>query len=87
MSTKKYKRIFTVVLDSLGIGAMEDSPLYGDVEVNTLGHIVEQYPEIQMPNLVKLGLANLCELKGIEPVEKPLGKYAALCEKSNGKVA
>ncbi len=85
MSQKKYKRIFTIVLDSLGIGAMEDSPQYGDVGVDTLGHIVEHYPAIQMPNLIQLGLANLCNLKGISPVEKPLGKYAALCEKSIGK--
>ena len=85
MSTKKYKRIFTIVLDSLGVGAMEDSPRYGDVGVDTLGHIVENYPAIQMPNLIKLGLANLCELKGILPVDKPMAKYAALCEKSIGK--
>ena len=37
----KYKRIFTIVLDSLGIGEMKDSPQYGDVGVNTLGHIAE----------------------------------------------
>ena len=85
MSTKKYKRIFTIVLDSLGIGAMEDSPQYGDVGVDTLGHIVENYPNVQMPNLIKLGLANLRELKGISPVENPLGKYAVLKEMSIGK--
>lgn len=85
MSVKKYKRIFTIVLDSLGIGAMEDSPQYGDVGVDTLGHIVENYPAIQMPNLIKLGLANVCDLKGISTVAEPLGKYAALCEKSIGK--
>ena len=36
---EKYKRIFVVVMDSLGVGAMEDSPEFGDVGVNTLGHI------------------------------------------------
>lgn len=36
---EKYKRIFVVVMDSLGVGAMEDSPEFGDVDVNTLGHI------------------------------------------------
>ncbi len=85
MTTPKYNRIFTVVLDSLGIGAMEDSPQYGDIDVDTLGHIVEHYPHIHMPNLIKLGLANLCDLKGIAPIKAPMGRYAALDEKSTGK--
>ena len=36
---RKYKRIFVVVLDSLGVGAMPDAAEYGDAGVNTLGHI------------------------------------------------
>ncbi len=85
MSERKYNRIFTVVLDSLGIGAMEDSPQYGDVGVDTLGHIVEHYPNIQMPNLIKLGLANICDWKGLAQTPEPMGKYTALREKSIGK--
>lgn len=80
-----YKRVFIIVLDSLGIGPMKDSPDYGDVGVNTLGHIAEHANEFCIPNLRKLGLANLCKLKGIEPEEAPLGKYAKLNEKSLGK--
>lgn len=38
----KYRRIFTIVLDSLGIGAMPDSEKYGDIRVDTLGHIAEK---------------------------------------------
>ena len=37
----KYKRIFVIVMDSLGVGAMEDSPEFGDTGVNTLGHIAQ----------------------------------------------
>ena len=37
----KYRRVFVIVLDSLGVGAMQDSPEYGDVNVNTFGHISE----------------------------------------------
>ena len=81
----KYKRIFTVVLDSLGIGEMKDASEYGDVGVNTLGHIAENTKDFQIPNLQKLGIANLCELDGILPIEYPLGKYAKLNEKSLGK--
>ena len=81
----KYKRIFVIVIDSLGIGEMSDSSEYGDSGVNTLGHIAEQTKDFNIPNLQKLGLANLCELKGVEPVEKPIGKYAKLQEMSVGK--
>lgn len=82
---QKYKRIFTIVLDSLGIGEMKDSSDYGDFGVNTLGHIAERTEDFKIPNLRKLGIANLCELKGLEPVENPLGKYAKLNEMSLGK--
>lgn len=82
---KKYKRIFTIVLDSLGIGEMSDSKDYGDIGVHTLGHIAEYTEDLNIPNLQKLGIANLCELKGVEPVERPLGKFAKLNEKSIGK--
>ena len=81
----KYKRIFTIVLDSLGIGEMKDSPQYGDVGVNTLGHIAEHTKDFHIPNLQKLGIANLCKLDGILPIEQPLGRYAKLNEKSHCK--
>lgn len=80
----KYKRIFVVVMDSLGIGEMADASDYGDKGADTLGHIVE-HRIINIPNLHKLGIANLKKLKGIEPVKHPLGKYMALNEKSIGK--
>lgn len=81
----QYKRIFLIVLDSLGIGEMADSKDYGDVGVNTLGHIAEHTENFQIPNLQKLGIANLCNLQGVAPVKNPLGKYAKLNEKSLGK--
>ena len=81
----KYKRIFTIVVDSLGIGEMKDSSEYGDDGVNTLGHIAEHEKGLYIPNLQKLGLANLCALSNVEPVQKPVGKYAKLNEKSVGK--
>ncbi len=82
---KKYKRIFTIVLDSLGVGAMPDSDRYGDVGVDTLGHISESVDSFQIPNLQKLGLANLHPIKQVSPVEQPWAKYCKLREKSNGK--
>lgn len=82
---KKYKRIFTVVIDSLGVGAMEDSERFGDTGVDTLGHISEKMEEFHIPNLTKLGIANLHPLKQVEPVEKPLAHYMTMREASNGK--
>lgn len=80
-----YKRIFVIVLDSLGIGAMPDSPRFGDEGVDTLGHILEKMGTLNIPNLRKLGLLNLHRAGNMEGVEKPLGRYMRLGESSNGK--
>ncbi len=81
----RFKRIFTIVIDSLGIGAMEDSERFGDVGVDTLGHISGRMDTFHIPNLQKLGLANLKPLKQVECMEHPIGYYMAMNEKSNGK--
>lgn len=85
MSVKKYKRIFTIVIDSLGAGAMPDAAEYGDAGTDTLGHISESVDSFVIPNLQKLGMANLHSLKQVEAVEKPLAHYGKLREASTGK--
>lgn len=85
MSGKKYKRIFTIVIDSLGVGAMPDAAEYGDAGTDTLGHISESVDSFVIPNLQKLGMANLHPLKPVEAVEKPLAHYGKLREASTGK--
>ena len=60
---KKCKRIFVIVIDSLGIGEMPDADKFGDVGTNTLGHIPESVDSFEIPNLQKLGIANLTPLK------------------------
>lgn len=82
---KKYKRIFVIVLDSLGIGAMPDSPNFGDQDVDTFGHILEKMGSLDIPNLRSLGMLNLHTAGAMEGVEKPLGRYTRLGEISNGK--
>lgn len=81
----EYKRIFVIVLDSLGIGAMPDSPKFGDAGVDTLGHILEKMGTINIPNLQKLGLLNLHTAGDMEGVKEPIGRYMRLGEASNGK--
>ena len=85
MSVKKYKRIFTIVIDSLGAGAMPDAAEYGDAGTDTLGHISESVDSLVIPNLQKLGMANLHPLKQVEAVAKPLAHYGKLREASTGK--
>ena len=82
---QKYNRIFVIVVDSLGIGAMDDSEKFGDVGVNTLGHISESVDTFTIPNLKKLGLANLCPLKQVEPEEQAVAYFTRMNEKSLGK--
>lgn len=82
---KNIKRVFVIVMDSLGVGAMPDSEKFGDVGVNTLGHISESVETFEIPNLRKMGMANIIPLKQVKPVDKPLGYYGKLKEASNGK--
>lgn len=81
----QYRRIFTVVIDSLGVGALPDAADYGDALTDTLGHISQAMDEFCIPNLQKLGMANLHKLKQVASVEKPLGYYSYMYEASTGK--
>ncbi len=81
----RFKRIFTIVIDSLGVGAMEDAAAYGDAGADTLGHISERMESFALPNLQKLGMANLHSLKQIEPIKNPMGYYMKINEASTGK--
>lgn len=85
MSERMYQRIFVIVLDSLGIGGAADAESYGDLGTDTLGHIAERAGTLLIPNLQKLGIANLRPLCGIQPAEKPLAYYAKCNEMSRGK--
>ncbi len=75
-----YKRIFLIVLDSVGIGSAKDSDKYGDGPTNTLGHIIEK-TNLKLPNLERLGLFNLLDLEEV----KALGYYTKALPVSKGK--
>ncbi len=64
----KFKRIFLVVLDSLGVGEAYDANNYGDTGSNTLGHIMENY-DLFIPNLKKLGFLNTLNMSASDEVE------------------
>lgn len=81
----KYNRIFLVVMDSVGAGAMPDAAKYNDEGADTIGHTADAVGGLKMPVMQKLGLGNLHHIKGINPVDAPLGYYTKLLEKSVGK--
>ena len=81
----RYGRIFVIVLDSLGIGALPDADQFGDVGADTFGHILDRMGRIEIPNLRKLGMLNLHSGGEMNGVEKPLGRYTRLAETSSGK--
>ena len=85
MAGKKYRRIFTIVIDSLGVGALSDASAYGDEGTDTLGHISQSVSEFHIPNLQKLGIANLHPLKQVSAVEQPMGYFMKMQEASVGK--
>ena len=82
---ERFKRVFVVVMDSVGVGAMPDSADFGDIGVNTLGHISESVDTFKIQNLQKLGMANIIPLKQVPANEHPIGYYGKLRETSRGK--
>ena len=82
---KKFKRIFVIVMDSFGAGHAKDGAAYGDDGADTMGYIAEKHDNWKIPNLTKLGLANLHPLKGVTPAEHPLGYQLVLNEKAAEK--
>ncbi|HEX6544761.1 MAG TPA: phosphopentomutase [Bryobacteraceae bacterium] len=79
-----FDRVILVVLDSVGIGAMPDAVEYGDAGSDTLGNIARARP-LCLPNLVKLGLANIRSLAGLGPVAEPAGAFGKCTLRSPGK--
>lgn len=77
-------RVFLIVLDGCGVGAMPDAAEYGDVGANTLRHTLETCPTA-LPNLARLGLGRLCAAPGLEAIAAPEGSFGRLAEASKGK--
>jgi len=81
---REFERIFWIVLDSVGIGELPDAAEYGDVGRNTLGHIAESR-QLAIPNLVRLGLANIAPLVHQKAAAEPIGAYGKGVTRSPGK--
>ena len=78
------KRIFLIVLDSFGIGAMPDAQSFGDVNVNTLAACATS-AELKIPNMIAAGLGNIEGVSCLPKADAPTGAFARLREASMGK--
>lgn len=82
---QNFKRVFLIVMDSVGIGEAPDANNFNDEGADTLGHIAERMDGLSMPNMGNLGLSNIRKIEGIEKAATPLADYTKMQEASNGK--
>ncbi|WP_139990888.1 phosphopentomutase [Paenibacillus paridis] len=83
--TPRFKRIFVIVMDSVGIGEAPDAEKFGDTGAHTLRHIAERMNGLHLPVLSKLGLSHIDQIPGVPKVEQPLAYFTKMQEASNGK--
>src|SRR6266852_3970608 len=79
-----FQRVIWIVLDSVGIGEMPDAEAYGDLGSDTLGNIARRR-RLRLPNLCRLGLANIKTLEGLEPSAEPQAAFGRCALASPGK--
>jgi phosphopentomutase len=78
-------RVIVIVLDGAGIGALPDAADYGDVGANTIAHVAEAVGGLKLPNLGRLGLGNIAQIRGVQPEASPTGCWGKMAERSKGK--
>lgn len=82
---KQFKRVFLIVLDSVGIGEAPDATKYGDVGANTLGNIAKFMKGLHLPQLEAFGLGNIAPIEGVRAVKESAAFYTKMEEVSVGK--
>ena len=78
-------RVIWIVIDSVGMGALPDAAAFGDEGADTIGSVMKAFPDLPLPNMRNIGYGNITGISGVKPVDKPLGAYGRLMEKSAGK--
>lgn len=81
----KYKRIFVLVMDSVGCGELPDAEKFGDVGSNTIANLAKAAGGIHLPTLQSFGYGNITDILGVPPVENPKANITKMKELSNGK--
>ncbi len=82
---QSFKRVFLVVMDSVGIGEAPDAEQFGDLGAHTLGHIAEQRDGLNMPHLAQLGLSHIEPVQGVSADAAPIASFGKMEEVSAGK--
>ncbi|MGE3260835.1 MAG: phosphopentomutase [Bacteriovoracia bacterium] len=85
MAHSHYSRVFLVVLDSVGIGALPDAKDFGDEGAHTLAHIGEAVGGLKLPTLTRMGLGNISKIPGLSPPQKTSASYGKCAELAKGK--
>ncbi|MGD9909326.1 MAG: phosphopentomutase [Candidatus Izemoplasmatales bacterium] len=81
----KFKRVFLIVIDSVGVGEAPDADKFGDVGANTIGNLAKATGGVHLPLLESWGYGNLTAIQGVAPVAHPRANTLKLAEVSNGK--
>ncbi|XFA99383.1 phosphopentomutase [Candidatus Izemoplasma sp. B36] len=81
----KFKRVFLIVIDSVGVGEMPDAEKFGDLGANTIGNLAKATGGVYLPTLESFGYGNLTRIEGVAPVEHPKANVTKMAELSNGK--
>lgn len=80
------KRVFVIVIDAWGVGALPDAAEYGDrLDFNTMGNIDRAADSLSLPNLERLGLGNILPLTRVKAQDKPMASFGKMSEFSRGK--
>ncbi|MCF6177989.1 MAG: phosphopentomutase [Geopsychrobacter sp.] len=85
MAAKCFRRVVLIVLDGVGVGALPDAADYGDQGAATLPHVARVVGGLNLPNLQRLGLGNICPIKGVPAQERPKASWGRMACKSAGK--
>ncbi|MBD3168271.1 MAG: phosphopentomutase [candidate division Zixibacteria bacterium] len=80
-----FKRTFLIVLDACGVGELPDADLYGDEGSDTLGNTALLVGGLNLPNLARLGLGKIHDIKGVSADVNPIGCFGKMAELSPGK--
>jgi len=79
------KRVFLIVIDGFGCGALPDADEYGDAGANTVANVAEAVGGISVPTLQSLGLGNIVEIRGCPPAKHPEASFGKMAEQAPAK--
>lgn len=74
-----------IVLDGLGVGELPDAKQYNDEGSNTIANMADAVGGLDIPNLQKMGMGNITNIKGVPPTTNPLASFGKMKEISAGK--